>query len=147
MPHVNTPEEERRLFDWFEATTGREWDSLTKVESAVWKAYLFDLTVQNGGFEKGLLDFGDRWPELMDSLHRIGATKIAEMCKVAASVFPNGNPPVDGRERHKEWCALHQAAKDLIWRLGGDYYDLHKTDPSEDMLSKMYCCLRNENVL
>src|SRR5262245_61195621 len=56
MTHVNTPEEERRLFDWFEATTGRAWDSLSEVESAVWKAYLFDLAVQNGGFDKGLLD-------------------------------------------------------------------------------------------
>src|SRR5262245_61407977 len=110
MTHVNTPEDEGRLFDWFEATTGRAWDSLPEIESAVWKAYLFDLAVQNGGFDKGLLDFGDRWPELLDSLQRIGASKIVEMCKEAASVFPKGCPPVEAEKRFEEWRSLDQAA-------------------------------------
>jgi hypothetical protein len=147
MAHVNTPEEERRFFDWFEATTGRAWNSLSEVESAVWKTYLFDLAVQNGGFDKAVLDFGDRWGDLLSSLHRIGATRIAEMCQEAAFVFPKGCVPIESDIRFEEWRALNQTAKDLLWRLGGDYYDLWKTDPGEDIYSKMFWCLRNEKVL
>jgi Domain of unknown function (DUF4375) len=147
MAHVNTPAEEQQLLDWFEATAGRAWESLSEAESAVWKAYQFDLAVQNGGFDKGLRDFGDRWPELLHSLERIGALKIAAMCKEAASVFPNGNAPIDSEQRNKECWALDQAAKDLLWRLGGDYYELRKTDSSEDVLSKMFWCLKCLKVL
>ena len=147
MTELITPAEENRLFEWFEATTGRAWDSLSEAESAVWKAYLFDLQVQNGGFEQALLNIGDHWQDLLVSLKSIGATKIDEMCQTAAAVFPGGFPPVAAETRHKQLWALGQEAKDLLWKLGGDYYDLHKTDPGEDMYSKMFACLKGEKVL
>ena len=140
------PADEKRLFEWFDTTTGRSWDSLSATESAVWKAYLFDLQVQNGGFDQALLNIGEHWQDLLVSLKRIGATKIGEMCQQAAAVFPSGFPPIDADTRYKQVWALGQDAKDLLWKLGGDYYDLHKTDPEEDMYSKMFACLKGEKV-
>jgi uncharacterized protein (DUF433 family) len=148
---LNLPEytvaAENRLFAWLDLTTGRNWDSLSEVEAAVWTAYALELQIANGGFHQALLNIGERWQEILKALCRIGAVKIAHMYEEALTVFPEGKPASGSQLRYHQMSALDQTARDLLWRLDGEYYDLYKTCPSENMYAKMYAFLVAEGQL
>jgi hypothetical protein len=147
VPPTYTNAAEKRLFAWFDSTTGRDWDSLSDAEAAVWTAYLLELQIANGGFHQAMLNMGGRWQEILRALCRIGAAKIAHMYEEAIAVFPDGRPAVDSELRYKQVWALDQPALDLLWRLGGEYYDLWKTSPGEDIYAKMYAFLVAERLI
>src|ERR1700722_11580554 len=132
-----TTDEEHLLFGWFEATTGRPWDSLSETESTVWRVYLFELQVANGGFHQVLLNNGEQWKETLCALRRIHAVKIAQMFEEALTVFPNGAPALDSEMRYKQVWAFDSKAMDLLWRLTCEYYDLYRDCPGEDSYAKM----------
>ena len=147
MTQPFTRDEENLLFGWFEATTGRSWESLSEAECIVWRVYLFELQVANGGFHQALLNDGDRWEEILRALRRIEAAKITQMFEEALTVFPNGTPAPDGETRYKQVWAFDNKAKDLLWRLTCEYYDLYRDCPDEDSYAKMYAFLKREHVI
>jgi hypothetical protein len=108
--------------DKYEAS-GLPYSSLSQGEKIAVNVNLFDNEVTNGGFHQFFTNpSGDLWPEILQSLRTIGATRTVALYERALSVFPDGQPSRDGMERWRQVKDAGEEATRVLYRLDDEYY-------------------------
>ncbi len=124
--------DERRLEEYLAAiekklnAAGEQGRScLSDAEETTVVAYRFALEITNGGFEQFFVNpSGDRWRETLQAIKTVGAARLALLFEEALSVFPDTRPSDDQLTRCQQLEAAGPPARDLLWNLTGQYYDI-----------------------
>ncbi len=116
--------------------TKPSWDSLSEVEQTIWYVYVFDLEVINGGLSQFFANpSGDKWPETLRALKKIGAMRIARIFEKALEVFPESRPSTSHMNR--DLPELNSEGDNLLEKLSHKYFNLHKKYPNETAYVRM----------
>ena len=114
-------------------------------ERTVWLVYMLEMELSNGGFHQFFLNpSGNDWAETLEALKRIGAARISLMYHQALSVFPGCEPPKDHLERTEQLSKIGEKAEAMLDELTDEYYDLYRTEPSQDSYAKMAAYIQGE---
>ena len=121
-----------------DAAAGADWSSLSDAERATITGYLFALEITNGGIEQFLVNpSGDRWRETLQAIRTVGASRLGDLFEQALAIFPDNAPSVDQVTRCSQLAAAGETARELLWRLTGQYYDLQAASSEHCLYQKL----------
>jgi Domain of unknown function (DUF4375) len=120
----------------FEKIASTGLDSLTSSERFAFALYWLYLETNNGGLHQFFFnDAGKLAQDALRGLETLGASDTAGILRRAMSVFPEGNVPIDQRERREYLCeVLSPAQEKSLDDLSTEF--LKSLEPVADLLAK-----------
>ena len=112
------------------------YDSLTEAEKVFLRVHGVHVEVANGGFDQYFYNSeGDFAQDAPAAFRAIGADLIAGIVSRACSVFPDGKPTRDRKQRLQLLLDIGEEGKQLLDQLTGEFFD---NQPGQGQLLEDY---------